>query len=328
MKNFQQRNPLIIALLGVGVIIAGLLAAANADDLPVIGAGTLYEAEFEEAAGLKSGNEVRAAGIKVGKVDSVELTDTGVKVAFYVKDTWMGDQTSAGIKLKSLLGTKFLAVDPAGNEQQDPEQIIPKKRTTSPYDVLEAFRDLAGTVDEIDTKQLSKAFDTISDTLRDTPDDVSGALNGLSRLSNTIAKRDQELAKLLSNTKDFSKTLADRDKQLVQLMKDGNVFLDELIKRKEAITGLLEGTKILAEQLNGLVDDNKEQIGPVLKDLGKLTDMLHRNEKGLDAHIKTFVPFAREFTNVLGNGRWFDNYICGFPVLATGGINDQGCDPR
>lgn len=328
MKKFQQRNPIGIAASGVAVIIAGMLAAINADDLPVVGAGTIYQAEFKEAAGIKSGNEVRAAGIKVGKVKDVELNDKGVLVTFYVKDAWMGDQTRAGIKLKSLLGTKFLSVDPAGTKALDPDTTIPLNHTSSPYDVLEAFRGLANTVGKIDTKQLAKAFDTISDTLHDTPDDMTGALRGLSRLSDTIAKRDNQLAKLLANTKDFSQTLADRDQQLVDLMKNGNVFLDALIKRKKAITDLFEGTKELTQQLNGLVDDNNKQLKPVLQDLDKVTTMLHNNEKGLNDTIHNFAPFARQGANMIGNGHWWDIYLCGLLPPSSGGLNDQGCDPR
>jgi phospholipid/cholesterol/gamma-HCH transport system substrate-binding protein len=331
MKSFQQRNPICIALGGIVVIVAGFFAAMNADDLPVIGAGTTYTAEFEEAAGLKSGNEVRVAGIKVGKVTDVSLKDDIVVATFKVKDTWMGDQTRAGIKLKDLLGQKFLAVEPAGRETMDTGAMIPVERTSSPYDVLEAFRDLSATVDDIDTDQLAESFDVISETFADTPDEISGALSGLSRLSDVIVKRDEELATLLSNARSVSQTLAERDDQLVTLMKDGNELLSELSARRDAISSLLQGIQELAAELEGLVDDNNEQIGPVLDELDQLTGMLDRNRDSLAENIKAFAPFLRQFNNVIGTGRWFDNYVCGLllpqrddPVT----VNEQGCDPR
>jgi phospholipid/cholesterol/gamma-HCH transport system substrate-binding protein len=210
----------------------------------------------------------------------------------------------------------------------DPDQTIGTDRTTSPYDVLEAFRGLAETVDDIDTGQLSKSFNVISETLANTPEELTGALSGLSRLSDVIAKRDSEIAHLLSNTRQVSETLADRDEQLVKLMKDGNVLLAELSKRKQAISSLLEGTQELAVQLNGLVDDNARQLGPVLKQLDTLTTMLDRNKKALGEGFKAFAPFVRQFNNVLGNGRWFDNYLCGFLLPQEGPVNQDGCDPR
>lgn len=328
MRPFQQRDPIPIAIIGVVLIALGLLAAANADDLPLIGSGTVYTAEFEEAAGLEDGDEVRVAGIKVGKVKDVELDGNVVLVSFYVKDTWMGDTTRAGIKLKDLLGQKFLAVEPSGGEVLDPSEIIPNARTTSPFDVLEAFRGLSETTDAIDVNQLAKSFDVISKTFGGTSDEIKGALNGLSQLSDTIAKRDTQLSNLLENTRQISQTLADRDAQLVKLMKDGNVLLAELSRRKAAISSLLRGTQQLAVQLNGLVDDNKAQLQPVLKDLDRLTGMLHRNREALGEGIETFAPFVRQFNNTLGNGRWFDNYICGLLLPQEGPINQQGCDPR
>lgn len=328
MKPFEQRNPIPIALIGITLIVLALTAAMNADDLPLIGAGTSYKAEFKEAAGIKSGNEVRIAGIKVGKVTDVGLEDGKVLVTFKVKDAWMGDRTRADIRLKSLLGQKFLSVDPAGEQELEPSTAIPRERTSSPYDVLEAFRGLSETTNQIDVDQLAKSFDVISQTFKDTPEEFRGAINGLSALSANISKRDAQLGKLLANTKQISDTLVDRDEQLVKLMTDGNVLLDELSKRKQAISALLRGTQQLAVELQGLVDDNKDQLGPVLTQLDQLTGMLRRNQKALGEGFKTFAPFVRQFNNVLGNGHWFDNYICGLLVPQEGAYNEEGCDPR
>jgi phospholipid/cholesterol/gamma-HCH transport system substrate-binding protein len=42
-------------------------------------------------------------------------------------------------------------------------------------------------------------------------------------------------------------------------------------------------------------------------------------------------PFYRVFANTLGNGRWFDTYICGLlpPSVNLGvvGFNEEGCLP-
>lgn len=327
MKPFAERNPIPIALIGIAMIFLGLTAAMNSDDLPIIGAGTSYTADFREAAGLKSGNEVRIAGFKVGKVTDVRLEEGVVRVTFKVKDAWMGDQTRAGIALKSLLGAKYLTIEPAGQGELDPDSIIPIERTSSPYDVLEAFRGLAETVDQVDTVQLAESFDVLSETLADTPEEIRGALNGLAQLSDVIAKRDNELGELLTNARAVTETLADRDAQLVKLMKNGNVLLAELAARKQAISSLLQGTQQLAVELSGLVDDNAVQIGPVLKDLDRVTGMLHRNRKAIKDGFTAFAPFVRQFGNVVGNGRWFDNIQCGLLLPQGEGRNPDGCDP-
>ncbi|WIY03802.1 MCE family protein [Amycolatopsis mongoliensis] len=325
MKSFQKRNPVPIALVGIAVLALGFIAALNSDDLPVIGGGTTYTAEFSEASGLQKDNDVRVAGVKVGKVSDIELDGASVKVSFKVKDAWLGDRTSAAIKIKTLLGQKYLSLDPQGEGSLNPGTGIPRDRTMAPYDVLDAFRGLSQTVDNIDTKQLAQSFDTISQTFANTPEDVKGALSGLSKLSDTIASRDTQLSNLLANTREVSQTLVDRDAEVQKLLDDGNQLLAELSKREDAITALLNGSRELATQLQGLIDDNGKQLDPVLTSLDQLTSMLQRNQDSLAQGIAKFAPFIRVFTNTIGNGRWFDNYICGLVLPSFGPINEEGC---
>ncbi|MEU3621748.1 ABC transporter substrate-binding protein [Amycolatopsis coloradensis] len=325
MKSFRKRNPIPIALVGVSVLLLGFLAALNSEDLPVIGGGTTYSADFSEASGLQEDNDVRVAGVKVGKVSEIKLDGDKVRISFKVKDAWLGDKTSAAIKIKTVLGQKYLALDPQGQRTLDPSATIPRDRTASPFDVLDAFRGLSQTVDDIDTAQLAKSFDVITETFADTPADVKGALNGLSRLSDTIASRDSQLSTLLANTRQVSQTLVDRDAEFQKLLTDGNKLLGEVSRRKDAIAALLDGSRNLATQLKGLVDDNDAQLDPVLTQLDQLTSMLQRNQDALGQGIARFAPFIRVFTNTIGNGRWFDNYICGLVLPSFGPINEKGC---
>jgi phospholipid/cholesterol/gamma-HCH transport system substrate-binding protein len=325
MRSFRSRNPIPIGIAGIVVIALALTVAMFSDDLPIIGGGTSYSAEFSEAAGLNSDDEVRIAGVKVGKVTDVELSGDKVLVTFKVKDAWVGDDSSAAIKIKNVLGQKYLSIEPDGRDVLDPSTPIPRDRTVAPYDVLEAFRGLAETTNAIDTGQLAQSFEVISQTFGDTPDDVRGALTGLSQLSQTVSSRDQQLATLLSNTRKISGTLAERDAEVVKLLQDGNLLLEMINDRREAISTLLTGTQDLAKELSGLVADNQKQLGPVLTSLDQLTGMLQRNQDALGQGIKNMAPFIRLFNNAVGNGHWFDNYLCGLLPPAIGPVNEEGC---
>jgi hypothetical protein len=61
-------------------------------------------------------------------------------------------------------------------------------------------------------------------------------------------------------------------------------------------------------------------IGPALRNLGKTLDILQRNQDSLDSTIHLAAPFIRDFTDVLGNGRWFETTLWNLP----GGLGD-GC---
>ncbi|WP_329522096.1 MCE family protein [Spirillospora sp. NBC_01491] len=332
LKPLRERNPIPIALLGVAVLVLGLLVALRADELPIIGGGTTYQAYFSEAAGLKGGQEVRVAGVKVGKVTGVELAGNKVRVSFRVRRTWVGDASRATIMIKTLLGSKYLALDPLGAREQDPGTVIPLDRTVSPYDVTTAFQDLGRTFQQVDTGKLAASLQTISASFEHTPASVRLALDGLSSLSHTIASRDAELAQLLAGTKRLSGTLADQNEQFEVLFKDGNLLLGELRRRREAIHTLLVGTERLAKELVGLVRDLQPRLQPTLDSLSKVTAVLQRNQKSLDKALSLAGPYIRMTGNAVGSGRWVDGYLCGtvpLEYLEGGSWKPSGpaCEP-
>lgn len=310
MKSFRERNPFAIGVLGTAVLAALGLTVFYYEDLP-IGGDTVYQAEFSDAAGLKVDNEVRVAGIKVGEVTDIALATDRVLVSFRVEDAWVGDKTSAEIKIKTLLGRKFLALHPLGGAEQDPDVAIPLSRTVTPYDVTEAFEGLADTVGAIDTDQLAQSFQALSDTFENSPEHVRTALDGLSALSTTLASRDDQIAELLDGTRRVGAMLAGSSEEFEALIQDGNLLLTELNNRREDIHALLTGTQQLAQQLSGLVADNQDQLAPALEQLDIVTDVLQRQTENIDRGLELAAPYFRVVNNIVGNGRWIDTYICG-----------------
>lgn len=181
MKPFREQNQLTIGVVGLTVIGLIMLAAFKAQDLPLIGGGTKYSAQFSEAGGLKKNDEIRVAGVRVGQVRGVELEGTHVRVDFVVdRGVKLGEQTGAEMKIKTLLGQKYLKLNPAGGGELKEGSEIPLARTVAAYDVVDAFTDLANTTERIDTAQLARALDTLSTTFKNTPEEVKASLNGLS----------------------------------------------------------------------------------------------------------------------------------------------------
>jgi phospholipid/cholesterol/gamma-HCH transport system substrate-binding protein len=331
MKSVNERSPAAMGVVSVTVLALILVLTYFYEDLPIVGGGTRYTAEFSEIAGLRVSDEVRIAGVRVGKVTDMELAGDKVDVTFRVDHAWVGERSSVSIQIKTLLGQKYLALDPQGSAPLDPDRKIPKERTLSPYDITEAFNGLSRTVDQVDTQQLSKSFTVISDSLKNSAPEIKSTLDGLSALSETVGKRDEQLANLLGQTRKVSQTLADRDKEFEKLLGDGNLVLSELQARKAAISRLLTGTRNLSLQIQGLVADNSAQLRPALEKLDRVSTVLQRNQDDIGRGLQNLAPFYRVFTNTFGNGRWLDVYVCG--LLPPGvdlnllNINPEGCLP-
>lgn len=328
-KAFAERNKIAIAVTGLIAMVAVFLVAFKSDALPVIGGGSVHTAHFAESGGLREGDDVLVAGVEVGKVTDVSLDGATVIVRFRSEGVQLTEQTTAEVKIKTLLGQKYLALNPVGSEPLDGP--IPKKHTVLPYDVNAALSDLSTTVEKIDTGQLEESLNVLTETFSDTPESVRKMLRGLTDLSRTISSRDTELKNLFEGLRELSGTVSNRNDEFSAIIQDASKLLDELERRRDAVKQMLEGTARLGKQVRGLVRDNEEQLKPALERLDRVAEILQRNQKHLEAAIEKLGPYYRVLASATGNGRWVDAYVCGLfnkkgaPLLK----NDvkRNCDP-
>lgn len=305
MRSFRERNPLPLGIAGLAT--AGL-AAALAFNLQYFAGGTTYSAAFSEAGGLKPGEEVRIAGVKVGKVDSVDLDGDHVKVRF-TSSTPFGTQTRAQIKIKTILGSHYIALDPKGAHRQPTSQEIPISRTIAPYNVVPALQDASAAVGKIDTRQLATAMDTLSQTMQGSPQNLRRTLDGLQKISEAVSSRDDELNDLLKHSRNITSMLAARTGDLAVLVRNSGLLLQEINDRRVVINQLLTGTVALSQQITGTIQENKATIGPMLNNLHRTIDILRRNQGNLEKAFATMGQFTTEYADLTGTGRWFDVYV-------------------
>ena len=322
MVSFRERNPIPIAIGGIVFIALLLLVTFNLNKLPIpiFGKKTTYKAAFSQAAGIARENEVRVAGVRVGSVTGVKLDieNKQVLVTFRLDDEVdLGDETRAAIKLKTLLGTKYLELTSAGAGELAPGSTIPVARTTVPFQIYEAFNEFSETLDEVDTERLAESLDVLAETFADSKGNARSALTGLSALSKTIASRDAELERLLAGTKKVTAALAARDSELTRLIADSDLILRVVLQRRDAISALLRDTSVLAKELTSLVRDNRAVLDPLLDNLHSVVTVLRSNLGSLDKTVAALGPFARYATNATGNGTWLDVYSENFVLPDT-----------
>ncbi|HVT19819.1 MAG TPA: MCE family protein [Mycobacteriales bacterium] len=314
MRPFKERSPLPIGIAGVLVVVLLLVFAFEIGNLPLINSGHTVYAEFTDAASLQKGANVRIAGVQVGKVTSVKLQYVEgqgnlVRVGMRVSGgPHIGADTTANIKIETLLGTVYVALNPTPTGDLA-NNTIPVDRTTTPTSITEAFIGLGKRAGEIDTKQLAKSFRVLADTFKDTPGEVRASLVGLEKVSRAIASRNNQLTSLLGKANDVTATIASHDEEIRKLIDDSSLILRTISQQRAVVHQLLVSTAQLAQQLTKLVAENRKVIGPALKELDRTLRILRANQRNLDQTLHLAAPFVRDFTETLGNGRWFETTL-------------------
>jgi phospholipid/cholesterol/gamma-HCH transport system substrate-binding protein len=317
MARHSSSSVIRLGSISLIVLLLVMAAAFNLQKFPGF-RGTGYHADFTDASGLSRGDMVQIAGVRVGRVDSITIHGDHITVNFDVHGARFGNRTKASVEVLNLLGSKFLNLTPAGPGAMDGGSTIPLSRTHASYDIVSTLSELTTTTEKLDTKKLAEALSTLSGTIDAAAPQVHDSFTGISRLSQTIAARDDDLGALLKHADAVTKVLAARKGDLVTLMKQGDQIFTELRDRKQAIHTLLVNAQRLAVSLNGIVKDNKAQIGPVLADLTKVTTLLKKREASLQKTIHNLGPYASILINVIGTGPWFDAYVPNLVGLVTG----------
>lgn len=311
MKAMANRDPF---KLGLGAIAAGVVLGLGVLLFTVIPFGkTTYTAVFEQSAGLLPKEDVQIAGVRVGQVTSVTLVGSAVHVGFTVDNgIRLGDQTTADIKVATLLGTHLLAVDPKGSGSLS-ENTIPESATTVPFNLQDVLDKGTANLERFDAKKLARLLSTVSDTLTPSTQDVGPALKGVVRLADVVSARSGQIGQLLTAARSVTGQLSNSSTDLIALMKQTNLVVSEVTARRQAIHSLLVETTRLATNLNGVIDDTRADTGPALHSLNLALATLRSQDKTLRHVLDTMAPAVRYLANATGMGPY--GYLYAHPPV-------------
>ena len=314
MKSLATRDPFKVGL--VAILVGGLLVGLVVVLSLVSFGRTSYTAELEHTAGLRVGEDVQIHGVSVGEVTGVDLDGRRVLVTFEVDaDKRLGEDTTAEVKVATLLGTHYLEVDPAGDRDLA-GSVIPLSRTSVPYNLQDVIEQGTTKLDELDPVILARALSEASKTLDASADDVGPALEGVAELSLLVVKRSEQTTELLRAARGVTDQLSDSSADLVVLMEATNLVAGEVTSRRAAIHRLFVETTALSEALDAIVKQTDAELGPTLKDLDVALDTLNQQDDQLRHVLEVMAPAFRYIANATGNGPYADLYADGPALVA------------
>lgn len=247
----RKKRELRRGIIGAGLLVLALTAVGVLFVVPV-GKHT-YTAELSEAQSVKTGDNVRIAGIPVGEVKSLELEPDRVVMTFTVdSDVFMGDQTSLDIRMLTIVGGHYVALFPAGDKPLG-DKAIPADRVRLPYSLVQTFQDAAAPLAALDGNSLNRnlaalgnSIEAAPDSLRTTLQTVSTYVDALDRqrtqVSNAVAVAD-EYVTMYDGAKTDLGRLMDNANLLVTVLEAKHSEMAEAIRLLSDVVGRLAGAQ-------------------------------------------------------------------------------------
>ncbi|MCV7105362.1 MCE family protein [Mycolicibacterium chitae] len=291
----------VIAVAVIALVLGGALGLGR------LGLGkTEYVAEFAQAAGLSAGDQVTVAGVFVGAVKSMRLDGDHVRVTMEVdRGLHLGADTRAAIKLTTLLGARYVDLQPARAGELS-EHRIPLANTEVPYDLQTALRDATVTFEDVDAERIADSMTALSQQLQGTPEILPAALDNVEHLSSVMTARRDEIGDLLRSTQRVTELLGSQQQSLGLLVHQGHAVLTDLAARRELVVRLFDATTKLVNQLQPVLIGNRGQIDELLANLEGMLSSVGRNDELFRNTLQILPVPVRNFANATGSGNEFD----------------------
>lgn len=304
LRPIESYSKLRLGTIAVVVIVAALAGALGASR---VGFGKdVYVAEFAQAAGLSVGDQVTVAGVRVGRVKSMRLAGDHVAVGLEIDEGLpMGSATRASIKLTTLLGARYVDLQPGGTKPLS-EHRIPLANTQVPYDLQSALQDATTTFEAVDAEKIAQSMTTLSTQLQGAPEVLPQALDNIGHLSSVIASRRDQIYDLLRSTQQVAELLGNQQRSLGLLVNQSREVLGDLAARKELVVRLINATTTLVNQLRPVLVDDRARIDELMNNLDGMLSAVGRNDALLRSDLQLMPVVVRNFANATGNGNEFD----------------------
>ncbi|MFC4147373.1 MCE family protein [Micromonospora mangrovi] len=303
----------LVVFAAVTLLLTALLAQTLGAFPP---GGVTYRARFTDVTGLLPGDDVRVAGVKVGRVSRITVVDSTVaEVAFTVTaDVPLATSVRARIRYRNLVGQRYVALSEGPGEGRPlrPDGLIPLGQTTPALDLTVLFNGFRPLFTALDPDDVNKLAYEIIQVLQGEGGTVGSLLRRTASLTNTLADRDAVIGRVITNLNNVLGTLAARDRNLDQSISQLQQFVSGLSGDRKAIGESLVSIGELTTTTSSLLRQARPPLAADIRALDQLSGNLNRNAAVIDGTLGRLPERYQSLTRVASYGSWFNFYLCDF----------------
>jgi phospholipid/cholesterol/gamma-HCH transport system substrate-binding protein len=281
----------------------------------VQGPTNTYSAMFTDASGLKLGDDVRIAGVRVGRVDSIDLDGTLARVTFRVeKNQPLYTDTTASVPYQNIIGQRYLGLSP-GTVQQHTRLAdkgrIPLQRTRPSFDISNLLNGFKPLFALLSPKQVDNLTNGIIQALQGDSGSIWTLVTQTSALAQTLAGPDAVLGDVINNLNDVTAVLAEQNTNLQTLIGQSRDIMVTLAGRRDelvASVGSINGAVGRLAQIVTAIYPDLQQL--IARDPGFLAHLTGEGQQRFSATVTDLILVWKGLARMTQSGAYIDGYLC------------------
>ncbi len=223
--------------LGVALVISVVLFILLSNTLtnPVSVDTRSYTADYTDASGLHPDGDVRVRGVRVGKIDSVDLARVDGRNVARVKFTLdhkygIVRDTRLAIKFQALTGVRYMDVTNPAEGYSDADLIaeVPTSMTQPSFDVTALFNGLQPVLATLSPAEINTFTDNASTFLNGDGSGLAPLLDSIRKLTEFVTNRQQVISTLVDNLAQVARGIGGSSPRLIHLIELLNQPVDSV----------------------------------------------------------------------------------------------------
>ncbi|MBQ9055205.1 MlaD family protein [Rhodococcus sp. (in: high G+C Gram-positive bacteria)] len=222
----KKTNFLItLTKIAATVVVSGFLfvIVVNAMKNPVSGETHSYFAEFTDVAGLGVNGDIRTKGVRIGKVESVDLVRDGdqaiAQVRFTMEDAYrLTADTTLAVKYQNLTGVRYIDAEFPSIRSESVDRLS-TTQTKSSFDITQLFNGLQPVLATMSTDEVNRFTENAIALLQGDGNGLTPMLEDAQTLANLAHDREQVISTLTDNLSRISESMGGKSPQVIEFLK-------------------------------------------------------------------------------------------------------------
>lgn len=285
------------------------------------GSTTTYSAVFEDSSGLRSGDPVRIAGIRVGTVGAVSLRDDhSVAVTFDAnRDLVLTTGTTAAVRYLNLVGDRYLALGegPGSTQILTSGAEIPVEQTDPALDLDLLLGGFKPVIDSVDPTEVNALTSSLLQILQGQEGTVDSLLTRTSSFTNELAANSEIVESLIDNLERVMTTLSDSGDDFTATVDRLEQLVGQLSAERDPIGATVEALDAGTASMTDLLTQARPPLAGTVDELARLAPLLDDDKQRLDSALERAPENFRKLVRVGAYGNFIQYYICAISVRVT-----------
>ncbi len=313
MKSFRWIVAKLVIFTVVTIAITVWLAAVIGN-VRLGSSPYAVTAEFSDATGLLGGDVVKAAGVTVGRVGAIEISNGMALVTLSIDESvQIPADVSARIRFRNLVGQRMVTLVEMDTDSSDElladGDTIPIDRTEAAFDLTVLFNGLRPLIRSTNPADVNIVTEEVTRALRGRGAEVEALLGNLASFSNVLASKDTEIKRLLDSVNIVAADLGGRDEQLRRTLANINSFLTDIALGKADLEAAIIELDDAATRFGRIIERNDANITAEIDDLATILDAVEDEKLALQQALRRLPGMLVAVERATTYGQWTNIHL-------------------